>query len=166
MTGGRRRIAALDGTTRTGVRVMRRRAPLTPLVATTLALLATPSCTDVTGDDLVVPTLELTATPTAAGVGDEILFRYEAVGNVLSAITIVFDDGEEGTLNLAGARQVEGEVPHIYVEPGSFQVRAILADAAIGSVEASVTVEISPVAPLAPPAPAPRAPRPGRTSPR
>jgi hypothetical protein len=142
---------------------MTRRYALASLLAVALAPLG---CSDVTGDDLVVPTLELTATPDEAGVGDEILFRYQAAGNYLDALTVSFGDEEGGVIALAGARRADGEVPHVYAQPGSYQVTARLSDAAIGTVEADVAVIISPVTALTVRAPAARATTRGRTSPR
>lgn len=110
------------------------------------ALLLLPSftaCTEVTGNDTVTPTLELTTSSTDRSVGEQVVFFYEARGNLLDLLTFDFGDDSIGEVTMSGAQQAQGQVEHTFEQPGTYEVVASLLDGVAGPISRQVVITVT-----------------------
>lgn len=107
----------------------------------TFATLSACSDTEVTGSNPL--TIELTATPETALVGDSIEFMYSATGALLTGTILDFGDGRVDSIPAFGAQSQGGRVKHAYAAAGMYVVIARVEDSIEGALTDQVTVGIS-----------------------
>jgi hypothetical protein len=128
---------------------MMRRHVRPSLLRLPLALFVAAACSDATGNDVIEPTLELTANPAAPAAGQDVVFRYEARGNLLDVLTLEYGDGAVSEVILGASQRAEGQIRHAFAEPGSYTVVGSLLDGVVGPLSAEVVVTVSEAAAVA-----------------
>jgi hypothetical protein len=120
------------------------RTAAAPLALTALLLLAPlTACTEVAGNDTVTPTMELTTSSTERTVGEEVVFFYQASGNLLDLLTVDFGDDEVTELILSGAQQAQGQIEHTFEQPGTYEVVASLLDGVTGPISRQIVITVT-----------------------
>lgn len=113
----------------------------TAAFAALLALLT--ACTGINGPENQALEITLTALPTSAVVGSPITFRFEARGNSLEGVALMYGDGVVDSLATYQAQSAHGVYNHGYTEAGDFTAVATVLESggatAIDSVNVSIT---------------------------
>lgn len=123
---------------------MKRAGPRTLVLLTTVGALA---CVEgiVSGGRPL--SIELTAVPTSAAVGDSVEFAVEASGVNLIILRLAFGDGATDSLAAEGAVGATLKRKHAYAEPGPYVATASVLDVSesgLITVADSVVVEVVP----------------------
>ena len=111
------------------------------------ALVISAACLDSTPVQHVL-TIRITATSTAATVGDVVGFDFDATGPIVVAIIVAYGDGVADTVEAIGAiggvNSASGRVTHAFQTAGTFLVEALVVDAQEGRLTDTVSVNITP----------------------
>lgn len=88
--------------------------------------------------------LVLTADRTAASVGGDIDFRYEAQGRQLNRLVLDYGDGSApDSIGLQGAVTATGARTHAYEIPGTFIVSGVLQEVLGGEVSVEIIINVA-----------------------
>ena len=108
------------------------------------ALVISAACLDSTPVQHVL-TIRITATSTAATVGDVVGFDFDATGPIVVAIIVAYGDGVADTVEaIGGVNSASGRVTHAFQTAGTFLVEALVVDAQEGRLTDTVSVNITP----------------------
>ena len=89
--------------------------------------------------------IRITAATTAAAVGDEVDFTFEATGGLLVGVIVAYGDGVADSVDTSGGvNSISGRFAHAFQTEGIFLVEAIAVDAQAGRLTDTVSVNITP----------------------
>jgi hypothetical protein len=91
--------------------------------------------------------VSFTASPATAVAGTPIDFRFEASGNQLASIALVYGDGAVDSVDTLLARTAQGSRRHTYTSAGDYQARITVYDPSMGRAADTVLVRITANAP-------------------
>lgn len=118
-------------------------SPLRSASLAALLALAIPACTGINGPEDQALEISLTASPATAIVGSPITFRFEARGNSLEGVALMYGDGAVDSIATYQARSASGVYNHGYTDAGEFiAIVSVLESGgatAIDSVSVSIT---------------------------
>ena len=80
--------------------------------------------------------------PASGQVGEQLAFRYDAVGRSLQGIVFTWGDGAVDSLSTAGAQSAAGTMFRTYEAAGDFLVGARVEDSVEGVARAELTIGI------------------------
>jgi len=113
----------------------------TVLIAGSLGL-ASLACSGINGPEDQALEITLTATPASAIVGAPITFRFDARGNSLEGVALVYGDGVVDSIATYQARTASGVYNHGYSDAGEFTavVTVLETGGAVAIDSAKVTI--------------------------
>lgn len=91
-----------------------------------------------------VLSINISATPTTATVGDEVTFNFDATGPILVGVTVSYGDGVVDSVATTNVTSASGRLIHTFQTEGSFLVEATVVDGWEGTLTDTVSVQILP----------------------
>ena len=101
------------------------------------------ACSGVSGPADLVLSITLTATPSSAAVGSPVVFRFDAQGNSLEGVALVYGDGVVDSIATYQARTAAGVYNHGYTDAGEFLAVVTVLETGGATAVDSVTVSIT-----------------------